>query len=88
MKITFQWRLKLSVLILNYGNRDRLFLERGGGFKITADCDCSRESKRCLLLGRTALTNLESILTSRDIIFANKGPFIQSYGFSSSRVWM
>ena len=57
-----------------------------GGSKITADGECSREIKRCLLLGRKAMTNLDSILESRDI--ANKGPFSQSYGFSSSYVWM
>ena len=38
-----------------------------GGSKITADGDCSREIKRCLLLGRKAMTNLDSILKSRDI---------------------
>ena len=54
-----------------------------GGSKITADGDCSHETKRCLLLGRTAMTNLDSILKSRD-----KGPSGQSYGFSSSHVWM
>ena len=37
------------------------------GSKITADGDCSHETKRCLLLGRTAITNLDSILKSRDI---------------------
>ena len=58
------------------------------GSKITADGDCSHEIKRRLLLGRKVMTNLDSIFKSRDIIFANKGPFIQSYGFSSSRVWM
>ena len=52
----------------------------------TADGACSHEIKRCLLLGRKAMTNLDSILESRDI--ANKGPFSQSYGFSSSYVWM
>ena len=45
-----------------------------GGFKITADGDCSHEIKRCLLLGRKVMTNLDSILKSRDINFANKGP--------------
>ena len=54
--------------------------------KITADSDCSRAVKRHLLLGRKAITNLENILQSRDI--ANKGPYSQSYGFSSSHVWM
>ena len=57
-----------------------------GGSKITADGDCSHEIKRCLLLGRKAMTNLDSILKSRDI--ADKGPSSQSYGFSSSHVWM
>ena len=45
-----------------------------GGSKITADGDCSNEIKRCLLLGRKVMTNLDSILKSRDIYFANKGP--------------
>ena len=58
-----------------------------GGSKITADGDCSHEIKRRLLLGRKAMTNLDSILKSRDY-FANKGPSSQSYGFSSSHVWM
>ena len=56
------------------------------GSKITADGDCSHEIKRCLLIGRKAMTNLDSILKSRN--FANKGLFNQSYGFSSSHVWM
>ena len=41
---------------------------RGGGSKITADGDCSHEIKRCLLLGRKVMTNLDSIIKSRDII--------------------
>ena len=57
-----------------------------GGSKITADGDCSHEIKRRLLLGRKAMTNLDGILKSRDI--TNKGPSSQSYGFSSSHVWM
>ena len=56
------------------------------GSKITADSDFSHEIKRHLLFGRKAMTNLDSILKSRDI-FANKGPSSQSYGFSSSHVW-
>ena len=47
----------------------------------------SLEIKRCLLLGRKTMTNLDSILKSRDI-FVDKGPSSQSYGFSSSHVWM
>ena len=58
-----------------------------GGFKITADGDCSHEIKRHLLLGRKAMTNLDSILKSRDNT-ADKGPSSQSYGLSSSHVWM
>ena len=67
------------------------------GSQITADGDCSHEikrhlqkekkkKKRHLLLGRKAMTNLDSILKSRDV--ADKGPSSQSYGFSSSHVWM
>ena len=62
---------------------ETLFL---GGSKITADGDCSHEIKRCLLLERKAITNLDSILRLRDI--ADKGPSSHSYGFSSSHVWM
>ena len=59
------------------------------GFKITADGDCSHEMKRCLLLGRIAMTQLDSILKSRErYYFANKGQSSQGYGFSSSHVWM
>ena len=57
-----------------------------GGSKITADGDCSHEIKKRLLLGRKAMTNLDSILKSRDI--TDKGLSSQSYGFSSSHVWM
>ena len=49
------------------------------GSKITEDGDCSHEIKRCLLLGRKAMTNLDNILKSRD--FADKGSYSQSYGF-------
>ena len=58
------------------------------GSKITADGDCSHEIKRCLLLGRKVMTNLDSILKSRDNYFANKGLSSQGYGISSSHVWM
>ena len=56
------------------------------GSKITADGDCSHEIKRRLLLRRKVMTNLDSILKSREI--AKKSPSSQSYGFSSSHVWM
>ena len=55
------------------------------GSKITADGDCSHEIQRCLLLGRKAMTNLDSIKKQRRY-FADKGPSSQSYGFSSSHV--
>ena len=54
-----------------------------GGSEITADGDCSHEIKRHLLLGRKVMTNLDSILKSRD-----KGLSIQGYGFSCGHVWM
>ena len=59
-----------------------------GGSKITADGDCSHEIKRRLLLGRKAMTNLDSILKIRDISLPKKHLSSQSYGFSSSHVWM
>ena len=61
-----------------------------GGSKITADGDCSHEIKRHLLLGKV-MTNLDSILKSRDITLSTKTLFCQSsqgYGFSSGHVWM
>ena len=57
------------------------------GSKITAGDDCSHEIKRCLLLGRKAMTNLDSILKSR-LYFANKGLSSHSYGFPISHIWM
>ena len=57
------------------------------GPKITADGDFSHEIKRHLLLGRKATTILDSILKSRHY-FVNKSLYSQSYGFSSSHVWM
>ena len=58
------------------------------GFKITADGDCSRETKRCLYLGRKAMTNLDSILKGRDITLLTKVWIIKTMVFSSSHVWM
>ena len=57
------------------------------GSKITADGDCSYEIKRCILLGRKVMTNLDSLLKSRDITLP-KGLSSQGYGFSSGHVWM
>ena len=60
-----------------------------GSSKITANGDCSHEIKRCLLLGRKVMTNLDSILKSRDITLPTKVHLSsQSFGFSRSRVWM
>ena len=66
--------------------RDFIFL----GSKITADGDCSHEIKRCLLLGRKAMTNLDSILKSRDITLSTKVRLVKAmvfpvvmYGFES-----
>ena len=70
----------------NNRNSDRLYL--GGGSKITADGDCGHEIKRCLLLGRKAVTNLDSILKKQRHYFADKVPSSKSYSFSSSHVWM
>ena len=68
------------------GNSDRfIFL----GSQTTMHSDCSHEIKRRLLLGRKAMTNLDSVLKSRWHPFAKKGPYSQSYGFSSGplRMW-
>ena len=59
-----------------------------GGSKITADGDCSHEIKKHLLIGRKAMTNLDSMLKKQRHYFANKGLFSRSFGFSSSHVWM
>ena len=55
------------------------------GSKITVDGDCSHEIKRCLLLGRKAMTNLGSVLKSRDNTLPTK---VKAMVFSSSHVWM
>ena len=52
-----------------------------GGSKITGDGDCSHEIKRCLLLGRKAMTNLDSILKSRDITLSSKVPLVKAVVF-------
>ena len=66
------------------GNSDKFILR---GSKITADSDSSHEMKRRLLLGRKAMTNLDSVLKSRHH-FASKDPYSESYGFSSSSARM
>ena len=62
---------------------DFIFLD----IKITVNGDCSHEIKRCLVLGRKAVTNLDSILKSRDIALPTKVPYSQSCVFSSGHVW-
>ena len=57
-----------------------------GGSKIIADYDCSHEIKRCLLLGRKVMTNLD--IKKQRHYFTNKGPSGQGYCFSSGHVWM
>ena len=58
------------------------------GSKIIADGDCSHEIKRHSILGRKTMANLDSLLKKQRLHFANKGPCTQSYGFSSSHVWV
>ena len=59
-----------------------------GGSKITADSDCSHEIKICLLLGRKLMINQRQHIKKQRHYVDNKGPSSQSYGFSSSHVWM
>ena len=58
------------------------------GSKMTADGDCSYEIKRCLLLGRKAMANLDSILKNRDITLPAKIHIVKTMVFSSNHVWM
>ena len=62
----------------NNGNSDRLYFF---GLKVTADGDCSHEIKRCLLLGRKVITNLDSILKSRDITLPTKVHLVKAMVF-------
>ena len=68
----------------NNGNRDFIL----GGSKITSDGDCSHEIKRCLLLERKSMTNLDSILISRDIPLLTKVCLVKAMIFISGHVWM
>ena len=56
--------------------------------KITADGDCSHEIKRCLLLGRKVMTNLDSILKSRDINLPTEVRLVKTMVFSNGHMWM
>ena len=62
----------------NSGNSERLNF---GGSKISADGDCSHEIKRCLLLGRKVMTNLDSILKSRDVTLLTKVHLVETMVF-------
>ena len=64
---------------VNNGNSERLYF---GGSKITADGDCSHEIKRCLLLGRKAMTNLDSTLKNRDITLLTKVHIVKAFQMS------
>ena len=59
-----------------------------GGSKITTDGDCSHEIKRCLLLGRKVMTNIDSILKSRDITLPTKVHLVKAMVYSSGHVWI
>ena len=65
-------------MVNRWGNSERLYF---GGSKITVDCDCSHEIKRRLLLGRKAMTNLDSILKSRDVILPTKVHLVKAMVF-------
>ena len=63
---------------------DFLFL----GSKITADADCSHEIRRRLLLGRKVMTNLDSVLKSRDVTLPTEAHIVKAMGFPSHHVWL
>ena len=58
------------------------------GSKITVDGDCCHEIKRHLLLGRKAVTNLDSVLKRKDITLPTKIPIVKAMIFSSNHIWM
>ena len=57
-----------------------------GGPKITANGDCSHKIRKRLLLGRNAMTNLDSVLKNRDITLPTKGPYSQGYSLPSGHI--
>ena len=71
-----------------WGNNGKWHTLFGGGSKITADGDCIHEIIRYLPLGRKAMTNLDSILKSRDITWLTKVHTVKAMIFSSSHIWM
>ena len=75
---------QLLSLVIVHSN---IFVCISGSLRNDYNFDCSHDIKRHLLLRRIAMSNLDSVLKSRHH-FADKGPYSQSYGFSSSYVWM
>ena len=89
LKLNFQKKQYYGIPSIISWQIDRETMDTGTDFiclgsKLTADGDCSHEVKRCLFLGRNAMTNLDSLLKSRDI--TDKALYSQSCGFSSSHV--
>ena len=92
LKLNIQKTKIMASGLITSWQTDRETMERGTdfiflGIKITVDGDFSHEIKRCLVLGRKAVTNLDSMLKSRDITLPTKVHFSQSCVFSSSHVW-
>ena len=86
-------KLRSWHLVTSLHGKDRETMETVSDFifldsKITTDGDCSHEIKRLLLLGRKAMTNLDSTLKSRDITLPTKVCLVKAMFFSSSHVWM
>ena len=71
----------MTIYILDGGTVETVSDFIFGGSKVTADGDCSHEIKRCLLLGRKAMTNLDSILKSRDITLVTKVHLVKATVF-------
>ena len=92
LKLNIQKTKIMASGLITSWQTDRETMERATdfiflGIKITVDGDFSHEIKRCLVLGRKAVTNLDSMLKSRDITLPTKVHFSQSCVFSSSHVW-
>ena len=92
LKLNIQKTKIMASGLITSWQTDRETMERATdfiflGIKITVDGDFSHEIKRCLVLGRKSVTNLDSMLKSRDITLPTKVHFSQSCVFSSSHVW-
>ena len=82
MVVGVTYSVDVSLSKLRETVKDFIFLS----FKITMDSDCSHKIKRCLLLGIKAIKKPREHIKKQRHYFANKGPYCQSYGFSSSHV--